>query len=279
MDDHFRAFSFVDRIASVLPEGRIRGRYAIPSRISSFAASLVAEATGQLAAWAAMAAVDFERRPVAGIAGCVELGPPVQPGQVLDLSAEIETVDADAVAYGGVATVDGIPVLQLHRCVGPMVPVSDFDDPQALRDRFALLCGPGAMAGGFDGIPSLVLERNGGEPAQWIRARLTVPQSAALFADHFPRRPVFPGSLLMHSNLELAGALASEASSAPGLAWTLREITDMKLRAFIAPGEILEIEARMAARAEESAVVKVETRNGQRTIGSARVRLSLEKLP
>ena len=40
-----------------------------------------------------MAAVDFERRPIAGIAGRIELLSPVRPGQVLELSAEIETVN------------------------------------------------------------------------------------------------------------------------------------------------------------------------------------------
>ena len=50
MEDHFRAFSFVDRIASVEPGVRIRGHYAIPSGLNEFPASLVAEAVGP-AAW------------------------------------------------------------------------------------------------------------------------------------------------------------------------------------------------------------------------------------
>ena len=73
MDEHFRAFSFVDRIASLEPGTRIRGSYTIPSSIDDFPASLVAEAVGQLAAWAVMSAVDFKSRPVAGLAGNIEL--------------------------------------------------------------------------------------------------------------------------------------------------------------------------------------------------------------
>jgi hypothetical protein len=34
-----------------------------------------------------------------------------------------------------------------------MVPVAEFDDPQALRDRFALLGTLGAAPGGFGGPP------------------------------------------------------------------------------------------------------------------------------
>ena len=139
MEEHFRAFSFVDRIHSVQPGVRIRGRYAIPAGIESFPASLVAEAVGQLAAWAAMAAMDFKCRPVAGLAGMIDLLSPARPGQVLELAADLETVDIEAVAYGGTAQASGIPVIRMQHCVGPMMPLEEFDDPQSLRERFAVL--------------------------------------------------------------------------------------------------------------------------------------------
>src|SRR5689334_34189 len=127
MDNHFRAFSFVDHIRSVEPNGHITGTYAIPADLESFPSSLVSEAIGQLAAWGAMAAADFRRRPVAGLAGVIDLGLPVHAGQTLELSAELETVDEEAVAYNGRALADGRVVVQLHHCVGPMVPVDEFD--------------------------------------------------------------------------------------------------------------------------------------------------------
>ena len=103
MDGHFRAFSFVDRITSVQPGVQVRGLYQIPPGIAEFPLALAAEAVGQLAAWSAMARLDFKRRPVAGIANSVELLSPVRPGQTLELAAEIEEVDFDAVAYCGTA--------------------------------------------------------------------------------------------------------------------------------------------------------------------------------
>src|SRR5580698_4896115 len=121
MDGHFRAYSFVDRITSVRPGVQIRGIYDIPAGIGEFPSSLVAEAIGQLAAWSAMAAMDFKLRPVAGIAGAVELLSPVRPGQRLELAAELESVDSEAIAYGGTAQVGGVPVVRLAHCVGPML--------------------------------------------------------------------------------------------------------------------------------------------------------------
>jgi len=68
MGGRFGAFSFVDRITHVEPGLRVRGRYHVPARVAEFPAALVAEAIGQLAAWASMAQLEFRRRPVAGLA-------------------------------------------------------------------------------------------------------------------------------------------------------------------------------------------------------------------
>lgn len=277
MDPHFRAFSFVDRITSVELGVRIRGEYLIPSAIGFFAPSLVAEAVGQLAAWAAMATVDFERRPVAGLAGEIELLHPVRPGQRLELAADLETVNPDAASYAGMARVDGIPVIRLRHCVGPMMAVEEFDDPSALRARFEVLCQEGAKPGGYRGVPAFPLERIGGEAGQRLVATLQVPVHAELFGDHFPRRPVFPGSLLMNANLELAAGLAGEMPApTSGGAWVLRGVSDVKLRAFTPPGEVLEIEARLTAHSNHAVSVSVETRKGKRVVGGARVWLAPE---
>ena len=280
MDEHFRAFSFVDRITSVEAGVRIRGHYTIPVGVDSFPAPLVTEAVGQLAAWCAMAALDFKCRPVAGIAGNIEMLSPVRPGQVLELAAELQTCDPQAVAYNGTARADGVQVIRLENCVGPMLGIETFDDPQALRDRFALLCGSGAVPGAFGGVPSVVPEQIGGETGQWIRARLHVPESAPFFADHFPRHPVFPGTLLMNANLQLASTLAGQIpTSVPDAAWSLRAVSDVKLRAFIRPGEALEVETRLAECSGDTAVLTVAIQRGKRVVGGARVLFSTEGRP
>jgi len=277
MDAPFRAFSFVDRITSVEPGVRARGSYHIPADLDAFPASLVAEAVGQLAAWAAMAVVNFQRRPVAGIAAGIELLSAVRPGQILELAADLESADAEAVSYHGSASADGVPVIRLIHCVGPMVPMVEFDDPAAVGERFALLCGAGVPPGGFAGLPLISVQRTDGEAGKIARASLAVPAAAKIFGDHFPRRPVFPGSLLMHANLQLAAALADELpEAAAGQVWRPRAVSDMKLRAFIPPGEALELEARLHGTANGKVDLIVETRRARRTIGTARVQFVAE---
>jgi 3-hydroxymyristoyl/3-hydroxydecanoyl-(acyl carrier protein) dehydratase len=266
-----RPFSFVDRITSLDDNVRIRGRYTIPAELSAFPTSLAAEAVGQLAAWAAMAAADFRRRPIAGIGGVVEYVSAALPGQVLELDAHLESLDEDAVVYDGQATAEGVPVIRLKNCIGPMVSVEEFDDPAALRDRFALLRGPGAAPGGFSGLPLFSVVRAPSSSIQSQRATLQVPASADLFADHFPRRPVFPGSVLMHYNLGLAAELAAEfPSPAAGGRWQLRAVRDVKFRAFVRPGEILETQLRVETQSDQSVILSIETYNAKRLVGGAR---------
>ena len=90
MDGRFRAFSFVDRITRLEPGGRIEGHYTVPAGATAFPASLMAEAVGQLAAWSAMARLDYTRRPVAGLAGETRYHGQVTSGQTLHLTADIE---------------------------------------------------------------------------------------------------------------------------------------------------------------------------------------------
>ena len=189
MTGHFRAFSFVDRITSVQLGSQVCGAYQIPPGVGVFYRPLIAEAVGQLAAWAAMAALEFKVRPVAGIAASIELLAEVQPGQTLELAAEIDSVDSEAVSYCGTATVDGKPVIKLNHCVGPMLPQEDFDDTQAVKNRYALLCNGGAVPGAYGGVPAVNFENVTTEPGQWIRATLPIPLAAPFFDDHFARRP------------------------------------------------------------------------------------------
>ena len=277
MDPHFRAFSFVDRITSANGGNQIRGCYAIPSGLKEFPSSLAGEAVGQLAAWAAMAAGNFENRPVAGLAGSIEMLETPGAGQVLQLSADLEHVDAESVQYRGAAHLNGKVVIRLEDCVGPMVPVADFDDPNSLRNRYKLLCGNGAEPGAFPGLPPLKFERTEGQCGQSISAVFQVPAAAPLFADHFPRRPVFPGSLLMHLKIQLGAALASELPASTKDQWTVDRIQDMKLRSFIPPGAILRLDAKLRELVDDSATIGLEARAGQDLIATAGLALKTNR--
>jgi 3-hydroxymyristoyl/3-hydroxydecanoyl-(acyl carrier protein) dehydratase len=268
-----RAFSFVDRITAMPNAGQIRGSYRIPAGLDEFPLALAGEAVGQLAAWAAMKAVDFEYRPLAGLAGSIELLRLARPGHLLELSVEIEDVDSERVEYNGTACQAGEPVVRLRDCVGPMVPLADMDDPALLRTRFDVLCRGESDAGAVTGLPPLLLECRGGEAGCAARAIFHVPSAAPFFSDHFPRRPLFPGSLLMHLKIQLGAALAAEIPQPPTRAWVPDAVRDMKLRSFIGPGETLRLEARLKQHSNEAVTLALETRTDKELVATASLRL------
>ena len=274
MSERFRAFSFVDRITRSAPH-RIEGEYTIPAQASRFPPSLMAEAVGQLAAWWSMAELDFTVRPVAGLAGETRYHQIPVPGQILQLEADIERCDAEAVAYSGRAHIDGRLALELIDSVGPMLPMTDFDDPQAVRADYETLRLGGAAADRFNGVPVPHLQTTAHVPGERIAATLQVPNidEASYFADHFPRRPVFPGTLLVDAMGGLAVQLAQEAMPSSS-ALMPSSVRNVKIRTFTPPGATLELEAELLEADGERLRLKLGARGGDRTIASVRIEVA-----
>ena len=269
MSDHFRAFSFVDRILSDKQGKAIVGQYRVPDSVREFPVALVAESIGQCAAMSSMAAVNFKHRPVAGIASVVEFCGHALPGDILKLEATLTRADEEAVAYSGVAWVDDKPVAKLLNCLGPMVLMEDFDDPAAVRQRYQLLVESGAPPDAFGGVESVnfeSVEKGDGER----EGQFTVPHEAAFFGDHFPRRPVFPGTLLMDLKLKFVADLIANLDGGP---WAVVGMQDVKLRSFMPPGEVLELFGKVDKIDGEQASILVQSRKGKRRNSSARVML------
>lgn len=274
MSDRFRAFSFVDRITAFEPARRAAGRFRIPARAGRFPQALVAEAVGQLAAWVAMANVDFACRPVAALAGETRFLGAAAPGDTLELAVEIESCDAEGVAYGGAASVAGARVLELERCLGPMLPQEEFDDPAAVRADFEVLRGAGAPADRFGGVPALEPAPTDGAAGEWIAATLEVPATAPFFGDHFPRRPVFPATLLLDAQTRLALDLARGAAAwRAGREVRLARVRDVKMRAWILPGQRVELRAELAAPGADAATVKLAARVDGATVATGRAEI------
>jgi 3-hydroxymyristoyl/3-hydroxydecanoyl-(acyl carrier protein) dehydratase len=263
MADHFAAFSFVDRIVEFEAGTRARGEFAVPGDIGALPSCLVAEAVGQLAAWVAMAKVSFRGRPVAALANETRFHGAVKPGDRLELHVTIEDCDDDTVTYAGWASVAGQRVIELQDCLGPMLPVEQFDSPVSLADRFDLLRGVGATPGRFRGVVAAELADRAVVPGESVSAALHVPTAAAFFADHFPRRPVFPATLLLDAQIAMALKFL-----APGAAPA--RMTHVKMRAFIAPGDVLQIQARRAPDDRHRLLLSARDAHGK-TIATARL--------
>ncbi|HTL75638.1 MAG TPA: hypothetical protein VL654_04920 [Casimicrobiaceae bacterium] len=272
-DPHFAAYSFVDRITEFDAAKRACGTFAIPAHVEAFPPAFVAEAVGQLAAWVAMDAIDFRGRPVAALATETRLLGDATPGARLALAVDIQQCDDEAVAYDGHASVDGRRIVELADCLGPMLPVADFDSPSALRERLALLRDGGAPEGRFDGVGDIAVDVAAIVPGKVLHATIDVPKAAPFFADHFPRRPVFPATLLLDLMMRRAMDLA-RAPEALGRQARATRITHVKMRSFIVPSQRLAVEIALGAVNEGVAKAMLSAKTDERLVASARLEVA-----
>ena len=272
--DHFAAYSFVDRIVEFESGRHGRGSFAIPAALDAFSPALIAEAVGQLAAWVAMDHIDFRGRPVAALATETRFHGDAPPGATLDLTADVFACDDDAVAYNGRASIEGRTVIELVDCLGPMLPVADFDDPQVMRQRLALLRQEGAAPGRFRGIDAMLVRVTERLAGIELTAVLDVPASAPFFGDHFPRRPVFPATLLLDTQMRLAVELAREAPDMQGAMPRAVRMTHVKMRSFIGPSQRLEIGVKLSPFDDGMLKAMLSAKTDARTVASARLELA-----
>jgi 3-hydroxyacyl-[acyl-carrier-protein] dehydratase len=130
-----------------------------------------------------------------------------------------------------------------------MLPMTDFDDPQSAHSRFELLRGCGAPGGRYRGVPRHALEIVELVPGESVRAMLRVPgRETPFFSDHFPRKPVFPGTMLLDAQIEVSlQAAAGSPHWTPNAQIAAVGVPDTKIRSFISPGDVVELRTQFAS--------------------------------
>jgi len=122
-----------------------------------------------------------------------------------------------------------------------MLAMEELEDPASARERFARLTVNGGRESRIaaDALAALGFAPIDGEPGRRRVAELRVPDEAEFFADHFPRKPVFPGTLLLESKIRLGAELAAEALGVPASEARIRFVRAVKLRRFLSPGTVV----------------------------------------
>jgi 3-hydroxymyristoyl/3-hydroxydecanoyl-(acyl carrier protein) dehydratase len=148
-----------------------------------------------------------------------------------------------------------------------------------VRERYRLLRGEGVPGGDFiDELPILNLSEEGRVLGKRLLAELDVPRAAPFFSDHFPRKPVFPATLLIEAEVRIALELARQVvdkRACPLL--HLVRVRNVKVRAFTSPGQTLCLRAELRSAAAETVEVDVSAWSGERRVATSRVELSAGK--
>lgn len=268
-------FSFVDQIKS-RTENSIRGRFAVPDHFGGAPDWLMFEAIGQLAAWAAMRDSDFAKRPVGATVGSLDFTGRRRPCGVLELAATIERTDRRAILYGGEVAIEGENLAVMRRCIGPLLPMEAFEDPEHARSRFVALTGadPVALWSGDDPLPAASISDPQVRSDGSVIAEFRVAEDAAFFADHFPRQPVVPATLLIEAMCR-AGAASVAASFDRAEPLLFDEVRQVKVRQFTKPGQVLRIEAAAAQRGSGKPQVSVSAFSAAELVADVRVLCSV----
>jgi 3-hydroxymyristoyl/3-hydroxydecanoyl-(acyl carrier protein) dehydratase len=284
-------FLFVDRIFEYEPHKSIRGIknvtrnegffYWLPNGQRVLSPAVITEALAQLGSWLKIVSVDFTKRPVLLADEITTYHDFVQVGDQVDLFVDILSFEDDVVVTRSRAEVRDRPILTVSCCRGYMLPIEDFSDPAEVRKSFQNLYRPefknvSRISDDYTRIPAIA-GRQSFEALRFIDGLIEhVPHSKVIgfknftncepyFKDHFPRRPVVPGVLLMTFMGEVCQYLIKDELDVPLRSRALIPlyIQNVRFRKFVEPGDQCVLKAEVKAGDA--------TRNGEEILVTASI--------
>ena len=269
------SFLFVDRILSLAPGEHVTGvKHITPSDVYlqqdaagryQFMPSILGETLGQLGAWAVMQANDFQYRPVAGVVSSVTLHSPVYLGDSVFLETHIDALDEKAIQYHSEARVNNQTVFTIDSALGPMLPMDEFISQDEIKRQFQQIYRPGEWQAPmemqlqaspmhtasaltqYDGIAAFT-------PNESVTAIKHISLQSPYFADHFPRKPVLPLTILLQSQSNL-GHWFFQQSNHPAAHWPLKQLRKIKMNEFVQPGSTVETQCQLKNSTDHSATL------------------------
>ena len=269
-------FRFIDRIVDYKAHRYVHAYklvtrneswfYQLPSGEQVLSPAVVSEAIAQASGWLAMASYDFRKRPILLADEETEYFDVVRPGDCLEIYTIVtrEEEGDDMLHTQSVARVDGRLVCRCECTRGYLLPLEELADPALMRCHFQHVFKPGPIpkSSPAKALHALELDFSPGglglidglisvEPGKSVVSYKNVTISESYFSEHFPRRPVVPGVVLMSCVGESCQYLLADSSKNIALSRRLSlaplATHGIRFRRFVEPGDQCQIEVKVIA--------------------------------
>lgn len=114
--------------------------------------------------------------------------------------------------------------------------------------------------------------------ARHVCADCVVPQESPVFEGHFPGHPLLPGVLMIETIAQTGGWLVLAVLRFARMPF-LAQVKEAKLRAFVAPGQRLEADARLIHDGSGYAVVSGRITAAGKPVAEAEIRYRVVPFP
>lgn len=108
--------------------------------------------------------------------------------------------------------------------------------------------------------------------AKTLKAQSIVPSKSPVFEGHFPGMPLVPGVLLIETMAQASGFLVLAATDFAAMPF-LMSVDGAKMRTFVEPDAVLDIEAFLEHEGSGYAVTKAKISSGGKKVCDAQLKL------
>lgn len=105
-----------------------------------------------------------------------------------------------------------------------------------------------------------------------LKATSTVPMESPVFEGHFPGMPLVPGVLLIETMAQASGMLLLAVKDFEAMPF-LMSVDGAKMRTFVEPGAVLDIEVELEHDGSGFAVTKAKITSGGKKVCDAQLKL------